>query len=257
VHNLEVLRKYNLDLEKALKAQQDSPLGNGKEFKPPSVLQQVFKLHPLWNQMEAFLLEGSKWPLVEISKNEQQQDLVNALTFRNHKGALQKPVILKKLITKNFKYGYSLPIPLSSVQSIPGLLMAPMNIMAQNMIDKFRWIIPKDRLTHDQSWKWSSGTSVNNRIQKELLQACQYSFCICRLINWAIAARQKYPGQWILATKIDYKSAYRRGILHFAMAHQTAMQIPEDDLAIITLRLTFGSAPCPLEWEIMSESICD
>ncbi len=61
-YNLEVLRKYDLDLRKALKAQQDSPLGNGKEFKPPSVLQQIFGLHPLWNQIEAFLSEGSKWP---------------------------------------------------------------------------------------------------------------------------------------------------------------------------------------------------
>jgi hypothetical protein len=34
VYNLEVLRKYNLDLGKALKVQQNSPLGNGKEFKP-------------------------------------------------------------------------------------------------------------------------------------------------------------------------------------------------------------------------------
>jgi hypothetical protein len=48
-HNLEVLRKYNLNLGKALKAQQDSPLGNGKKFNLPSVLQQVFGLHPLWN----------------------------------------------------------------------------------------------------------------------------------------------------------------------------------------------------------------
>ena len=158
--------------------------------------------------MEAFLLEGSKWLLVEISKNEQQQDLVNALTFGNHKGTSQKPVILKKLIAIDVKYGYSLPIPLSSVQLIPGLVMAPMNIMEQNSIDEFGRIIQKDRLTHDQSWKWSSGTSVNSRVQKELLQACQYGFCIHRLINWAIAARRKYPGQQILATKIDYKSAY-------------------------------------------------
>jgi hypothetical protein len=171
-YNLEVLRKYNLDLGKALKAQQDSPLGNGKEFKPPSILQQVFGLHPLWNQMEAFLSEGSKWPLAEISKNEQQQDLVDALTFGNHKGASQKPVILKKLIAKDVKYGYNLPIPLSSIQSIPGLVVAPMNIIEQNTIDKFGQIIQKDRLTHDQSWKWSSGTSVNSRVEKELLQAC-------------------------------------------------------------------------------------
>ncbi len=158
------MKKYDLDLEKALKVQRDSPLGNRKEFKPPSVLQQVFVLHPLWNQMEAFLSEGSKWPLAETSKNEQQQDLVNALTFGNHKGALQKLVILKKLIAKDIKYRYSLPVPLSSVQLIPGLVMAPMNIMEQNTIEKFRRIIQKDGLTHDQSWKWSSGTSVNSRV---------------------------------------------------------------------------------------------
>ncbi len=254
MHNLEVLRKYNLGLGKVLKAQQDSLLGNGKEFKPPSVLQQVSGLHPLWNRMEAF---RSKWPLVEISKNKQQQDLVDALTFGNHKGALQKLVILKKLIAKDVKYGYSLPVPLFSIRLILGLVMAPMNIMEQQTIDEFGQKIPKDRLTHDQSWKWSSGTSVNSRVQKELLQACQYSFCIRRLINWTIAVRRKYPGQQILAKKIDYKSAYHQGILHFATALQTAMQLPEDNLAIITLRLTFGGVPCPFKWGIISELICD
>jgi hypothetical protein len=168
--------------------------------------------------MEAFLLEGSKWPLAEISKNKQQQDLVDALTFGNHKGASQKPVILKKLIAKDVKYRYSIPIPLSSVQLVLGLLMASMNIMEQNTIDESGQIIQKDRLTHNQSWKLSSGTSINSRVQKELLQACQYGFCIRRLINWVIAARRKYPGQRILATKIDYNSTYHQGILHFATA---------------------------------------
>jgi hypothetical protein len=147
----------------------------------------------------------------------------------------KKLVILKKLTAKDVKYAYSLPVPLSSVQLIPGLVMAPMDIMEKNMIDEFEQIFQKDRLTHDQSWKWSSGTSVNGCVQKKLLQACQYGFCICRLIKWAIAARRKYPGQQILATKIDYKSAYHQGILHFAMALQTAMQLQEDDLTIITL----------------------
>jgi hypothetical protein len=87
-------------------------------------------------------------------------------------------------------------------------MMAPMIIMAQNTINKFGQIIPKDRLTHDQSWKWSSGTPFNSCIKKELLQACQYGSCIRRLINWAIAVRRKYPGQRILASKIDYKLAY-------------------------------------------------
>jgi hypothetical protein len=34
-------------------------------------------------------------------------------------------------------------------------------------------------------------------------------------------------------------------------------QLPDNDLAIITLRLTFGGAPCPFEWGIMSETICN
>jgi hypothetical protein len=119
--------------------------------------------------MEAFLTHGSKWPLVEISKEERVQDLYNALTFGNHKGALAKPELLMKLIGKDVKHGYSIPIPLDStnIKQIPGLEMAPMNIMAQNMINELGQVIPKDRLTHIQSWRWSSSTSVNSRVQKE------------------------------------------------------------------------------------------
>jgi hypothetical protein len=42
---------------------------------------------------------------------------------------------LLKLIGKDVKYGYSVPIPLDSVKLIPGLQMASMNIMAQNTIN--------------------------------------------------------------------------------------------------------------------------
>jgi hypothetical protein len=114
---------------------------------------------------------GSKWPLEEISEEDRASDLQEALIFGNHKGASSKPDLLKKLISKDVKYGYSLPIPLESVTQIKGLEMAPMNIMAQNTIDEFGRVVPKDRLTHNQSWKWEvSGTSVNSRVQKELLQ---------------------------------------------------------------------------------------
>jgi hypothetical protein len=256
-HNLAVLEKYEFSLEKALDEQRDSPLGPGKEFRPPDMLRLVFGQHPLWNRMEAILKNGSKWPLEELSEESRTSDLRDALAFGNHKGASKKPDLLLKLIGKDVKYGYSVPIPLESVTRIPGLEMAPMNIMAQNTIDEFGRVISKDRLTHDQSWKWGSGTSVNSRVQKEFLQDCRYGFCIRRIVNWAVAARRAYPGQRILASKIDYKSAYRRGILHFATALKTATQLPDDGIAIITLRLTFGGAPCPFEWGVISETICD
>ena len=72
-----------------------------------------------------------------------------------------------------------------------------------------------------------------------------------------MVARRKYPNHKILATKINYKSAYRRGILHFATALKTATQLPDDVAALITLRLTFGGAPCPFEWGVISETICN
>ena len=70
--------------------------------------------------------------------------------------------------------------------------------------------------------------------------------------------RRQYPNQKILATKIDYKSAYRRGILHSITALKTATQLLDNVAAIITLRLIFGGAPCPIEWwGIFSETICN
>ena len=166
-HNLATSEKYEFNLGKALDAQPDSPLGPGMEFRPPNVLRSILGLHPLWNRMEDILENGSKWPLEEISKEDRASNLQETLIFGNHKGVSSKPDLLKKLISKDVKYGYSLPIPLESVTQIKGIEMAPMNIMAQNTINEFVRVVPKDRLTHDQSWKWGgSGTSANSRVRK-------------------------------------------------------------------------------------------
>ena len=90
-HNLAVLEKYEFNLGKALDARHDSPLGQGMEFCPPDVLPSIFGLHPLWNQMEDILKNGSKWPLEEISEEVRASDLQEAPTFGNHKGASLKP----------------------------------------------------------------------------------------------------------------------------------------------------------------------
>jgi hypothetical protein len=84
--------------------------------------------------MKCILTDGSKWPLVDISKDARKQDVFDALTFGNHKGASTRPDLLRKLIDKDVKYGYSFAIPLSSVTSIPGVCMAPMNIMSQTKL---------------------------------------------------------------------------------------------------------------------------
>ena len=134
---------------------------------------------------------------------------------------------------------------------------ALMNIAAQNTIDECGCIIQKDRLTHDQSWKWSTGASVNSRVKKDKLIPCRFGHAVRKMINWTVAARHKYPGRRILATKIDYKSAYRRCHLSAKTAIKTCTQLPEEDLAIVALRLTFGGSPGPFEWGATSEIICN
>jgi hypothetical protein len=57
--------------------------------------------------------------------------------------------------------------------------------------------------------------------------------------------------------KVDYKSAYCRETLHASAALQTITKFPEDDIALITLCLTFDGSPDPFEWGVISEAVCD
>ncbi len=112
-------------------------------------------------------------------------------------------------------------------------------------------------MTHNQSWAWQSGTSVNSRVDKEQLMSCYFGQTLKRIINWAVAARKKYPNTRILATKLDIKAAFRRCHLNASTAIQICTQLPELCLALMMLRLTFGGAPCPSEFGAISETICD
>ena len=69
--------------------------------------------------------------------------------------------------------------------------------------------------------------------------------------------KEKIPGKRILATKLDMKAAFQQCHLNALMAVQTCSQLPKICLALMMLRLSFGSTPCPLEWGAMSEPICD
>ena len=256
--NFLTLVKHNFDLEKAIDAQQHSPLGYGSEFRPTQHLKRIFGSHPCWIRMESILSLGAEFPLDELDESSRASDLQEALAFGNHKGASSNPALLKQLVEKDVSHGYALPLPLAKISRLPGgALMAPMNIMRQNTIDEQGRIVEKDRLTHDQSYKWGSGTSVNSRVDKSKLLPCMFGATIRRIANLAVALRRKFPNLPIVASKIDFKSAYRRLHLAAATAIQTCTQLPEHELALIALRLTFGGAPCPNIWGCLAEPICD
>jgi hypothetical protein len=253
-----VLKRFGLCITQALEAQKDSPLGFGSEFKKANTLRPLLHRHPNWRRFEKLLNEGSDWPLEDISEEDRVQDVLEAMSFGNHKGASSEPDLLSSLVRNDVIHGFALPLPLEKMHTIPGILFAPLNIQEQNTIDSTGRIVPSKRLTHDQSYKWSaSGTSVNSRTRKEELLPCVYGGVVRRLVNWAVAARRKYPTTRIYATKIDFKSAFRRLHMSSNTAKQSCTQLPHEELALMSLRLTFGGTPCPFEWGVISETICD
>ncbi len=202
-------------------------------------------------------MHGSNWPLNELDNNMQKKDVNEALTFGNHKGVTFQPLLLQQLIVKDIIYGFGLAILLSMVHSVQGALLAPINIMKKNTNNEQEWIIPKDRLTHDQSYAWRLGTSINSCVWIKDLLPCHFGACIWQLVNYAVAARKKYLNRRILATKIDYKSPYHCCHLNWLTAMKTITQLPDEELAIILLWLTFIGSPGPYKWGVISESICD
>ncbi len=156
-----LMHKFGGDLHEALRTQQGSPLQYGSEFKPVSILALIFENHPTWNKMMILLTEGSTWPLSPIVEHDRLLDINDALAFGNHKGANQQPELLRKLINDDVTRGFALPFPLYKIKKIPGVLIAPLNIQLQKTINERGEIILKNRMTHDQSWAWQSGTSVN------------------------------------------------------------------------------------------------
>jgi hypothetical protein len=92
--------------------------------------------------------------------------------------------------------------------------MAPMNIMPQNTIDKLKRIVPK---IDSPTTKSENGVPAPPLIAVSKKSLSKHAAMVSASVNvnWAVAARGKYLNQCILASKIDYKSAYQWGTLHF------------------------------------------
>ena len=233
-------------------------MGYGSEFRPVDILEPLLRLHPYWPKVKSLLTQGSIWPLHDISEEGRKQDVEEALEFGNHKQAQLHPELLTSLIVDDVTHGFALPLPLEKITRIKGILIAPMNIASQDTIDEHGKSTPKKRLTHDQSYIFNgTGTSVNSRVDKTSLTPCIFGWAIRRLAHWIVCARLKYPNTIIFATKLDFKSAYRRCHMHASTAVQSCAILPALQIALLMLRLTFGGTPCPYEWSTISELICD
>ena len=102
--------------------------------------------------------------------------------FGNHKEANNDPILLQSLVINNITHGYSLPLPLDKITKLSGVTVSPMNITRQETINEHGKIVPKQRLTHDQSYEFTSlGSSINSRVDKTKLTPCFFGWTLAAL----------------------------------------------------------------------------
>ena len=176
--------------------------------------------------MKQVLTHGSRWPLQPLNKENQIKDIKETFVFGNHNSAIQQQDLLRKLVTDDIVRGFALPLPLDKIVHIPRVLLAPLNIQAQNTINKWGKTTPKNQRTQDQSWKWQPGTSVNSRVDADKLMPCYFGQVMQRLINWAVAPWKLYPDKRILATKLNVKALYWQCHLNVVTAIPTCDMDP-------------------------------
>ena len=253
--NAKILEEHDYDMTKVINEFQDSHIGYGSEFRAPSILEPLLIRSPFWPEVKKSLTSGAKYPLTRINNRQRIADLHDAIRRGNHKSAKENNSILSNIVSNEVSCGFQLPTTVDSLFHIPHTVIAPYGLVSQQSINEHGEIIEKFRNTHDQSFKYSSGKSVNDRVKQEELTDLFYGDALLRTLHYIHNLRFHHPSTPILIGKYDFKSAYRRLTTwgHTSAASTTII----DGIAYISLRLTFGGSPCPPLWCSISELITD
>ena len=91
-----LMKKFKGDLGAALEAQQNSPLGMGSEFRPPSVLAAIYGKHPIWSRMSRILTSGSDWPLEPLGEEKHKKRCQRSnYVWKSQEGQVQPRCVSK------------------------------------------------------------------------------------------------------------------------------------------------------------------
>lgn len=147
-------------------------------------------------------------------------------------------------------------LPIDYINSLHNGELAPVGVD-----DKFWSDLPggsrktKFRLTHDQSFEASLGTSVNSWVIREKLNPLFYGGCLSRVIHYIVDIRLRHPTTPILGGKSDFKAAYRRVSLHGDIAEKCSIMY--EKFSVPSLCLTFGGLPRLNHFCLFSELSAD
>ena len=163
----------------------------------------------------------------------------------NHKSAPSKENTLQELVIDNVWTGFQVPVPVETVKKIKGGVVEPYGIAEQFSINERGEIIEKNRITHDQSFEFLEGNSINSQLIRDNLPLLRYRGCLAQVIYYAHTLRLMYLEKIIVVVKVDLKLVYRRVELCGLLA--VIVMIIVGLFTLISLRLPFSRAYC-LYW---------
>jgi hypothetical protein len=151
-HNAQILEKHNFDLDKIIRAQHPSQISYGSEFKGMLELEEVLRDHPFWPRLKDLLENGASFPLQPISDETRHLDLSFHQDRGNHPSLLKHAAHIDPVIEEDVERGFTLPLPINILHQLPKPSLAPLGCHKQTTINELGEVLPKYRLTHDQSF---------------------------------------------------------------------------------------------------------
>jgi hypothetical protein len=175
VHNMNLLQSHADCLQMLINSSPGTFISLGSEFRPVDILEPLFLHHHNWTKIKLILSKGSIWPLEPITNNDRIGKKNEFITRGNHKSAVKYEEELLKIILSEIKQRWMIPLPIKYINDLKHGELAPVGI------DDKAWAEQTDgsrktkfRLTHDQSFEASVGSSVNSRTERAKLHPLFY-----------------------------------------------------------------------------------
>jgi hypothetical protein len=258
-HNARVIEAAGFDFDQLLPLHQGSTLGFGSEFRPVEDLKPLLAKHPLFTFVAKILSEGMDYEYhvgKQLTESERLVEMSGQLQRGNHKSVGDEIEKVRTLLTKDVTHGFTVPLPVVCVPQIKGAMIQPLGVVKQWALNEKGTRVAKFRLTQDLSFSLDARDhSVNGRVDLQRYPEMVYGWCMPRILHLVSALRTQYPHTAIFICKYDYSDAYRR-VAHSSRATAQTIAVL-DDVAYVSLRLTFGGAPNPPTWCAVSELVTD
>ena len=222
-------------------------------------LELLLSKHPHFPFIAKILSEGMEYHYregAELSESERLTELAGQIQRGNHKSVSQDADKVKGLLSKDVTHGFTIPLPIDCAPQIKGAMVQPLGVVKQLSVNAEGERVEKFRLTQDLSFSLDDkDCSVNGRVDLLRYPEMVYGWCLPRLLHLILALRTEHPNTAIFICKYDYSDAYRR-VAHSPAATAQTIAIM-DNIAYVSLRLTFGGSPNPPTWCAISEIVTD